>query len=202
MGDNVYLGDRNGVRTPMQWSGDRNAGFSSGQLAAAVPAVDHRSGVPLPVDQRRRPAEQPALAAVVDEAPDRAAPAAPGVRARLAHIPAPGEPAHRRVHARVRRREDPRRRQHVALRPVRRAGHERHRGLVPVEMFGRVEFPRVEDAAAGTEPCAARLPVVLARGRSERSRARSCARPTSSRRRSSKRQPTWAPCSAVRLGTS
>jgi maltose alpha-D-glucosyltransferase/alpha-amylase len=28
MGDNVYLGDRRGVRTPMQWSGDRNAGFS------------------------------------------------------------------------------------------------------------------------------------------------------------------------------
>ena len=28
MGDNIYLGDRNGVRTPMQWSYDRNAGFS------------------------------------------------------------------------------------------------------------------------------------------------------------------------------
>jgi maltose alpha-D-glucosyltransferase/alpha-amylase len=28
MGDNIYLGDRNGVRTPMQWSMDRNAGFS------------------------------------------------------------------------------------------------------------------------------------------------------------------------------
>ncbi|GMU23689.1 MAG: trehalose synthase [Phycisphaerae bacterium] len=28
MGDNIFLGDRDGVRTPMQWSGDRNAGFS------------------------------------------------------------------------------------------------------------------------------------------------------------------------------
>ncbi len=28
MGDNIYVGDRNGVRTPMQWSVDRNAGFS------------------------------------------------------------------------------------------------------------------------------------------------------------------------------
>ncbi len=28
MGDNIYLGDRNGVRTPMQWSPDRNAGFT------------------------------------------------------------------------------------------------------------------------------------------------------------------------------
>src|SRR5581483_8400726 len=27
MGDNIFLGDRNGVRTPMQWSADRNAGF-------------------------------------------------------------------------------------------------------------------------------------------------------------------------------
>src|SRR5690606_2414805 len=28
MGDNIYLGDRNGVRTPMQWNADRNGGFS------------------------------------------------------------------------------------------------------------------------------------------------------------------------------
>jgi maltose alpha-D-glucosyltransferase / alpha-amylase len=33
MGDNLYLGDRNGVRTPMQWSGDRNAGFSAADPA-------------------------------------------------------------------------------------------------------------------------------------------------------------------------
>lgn len=33
MGDNIYLGDRNGVRTPMQWNGDRNAGFSRADAA-------------------------------------------------------------------------------------------------------------------------------------------------------------------------
>ena len=33
MGDNIYLGDRDGVRTPMQWSGDRNGGFSRADFA-------------------------------------------------------------------------------------------------------------------------------------------------------------------------
>jgi len=42
MGDNPYLGDRDGVRTPMQWSADRNAGFSDGH--------PHRLYLPLIVD--------------------------------------------------------------------------------------------------------------------------------------------------------
>ncbi|MFL5843375.1 MAG: alpha-glucosidase C-terminal domain-containing protein, partial [Solirubrobacteraceae bacterium] len=42
MGDNVYLGDRDGVRTPMQWTGDRNGGFSRADFAAlyAPPLMD------------------------------------------------------------------------------------------------------------------------------------------------------------------
>jgi len=36
MGDNVHLGDRDGVRTPMQWSGDRNGGFSRADPASLV----------------------------------------------------------------------------------------------------------------------------------------------------------------------
>ena len=42
MGDNVYLGDRDGVRTPMQWTGDRNGGFSTGDFAQiyAPPSMD------------------------------------------------------------------------------------------------------------------------------------------------------------------
>src|ERR1700694_1410736 len=39
MGDNFYLGDRNGVRTPMQWTPDRNAGFSRGDGAALYAPV-------------------------------------------------------------------------------------------------------------------------------------------------------------------
>ncbi|HWX83668.1 MAG TPA: maltose alpha-D-glucosyltransferase [Xanthobacteraceae bacterium] len=36
MGDNIHLGDRNGVRTPMQWTPDRNGGFSRADPAALV----------------------------------------------------------------------------------------------------------------------------------------------------------------------
>ncbi len=39
MGDNIYVGDRNGVRTPMQWTGDRNAGFSRADPSQLYQAV-------------------------------------------------------------------------------------------------------------------------------------------------------------------
>jgi maltose alpha-D-glucosyltransferase/alpha-amylase len=46
MGDNVYLGDRDGVRTPMQWTADRNAGFSRADFAQLYlpPLMDPVSG--------------------------------------------------------------------------------------------------------------------------------------------------------------
>ena len=53
MGDNIWLGDRDGVRTPMQWTPDRNAGFSVGHAGQAAPAADPGPGLRLPERQRR-----------------------------------------------------------------------------------------------------------------------------------------------------
>ncbi len=57
MGDNIYLGDRNSVRTPMQWSPDRNAGFSAAnpqQLYLPIIADPeyHYEAVNVEVEQR------------------------------------------------------------------------------------------------------------------------------------------------------
>ena len=87
MGDNVYLGDRDAVRTPMQWSPDRNAGFSD--------ANPQRLYLPVIIDpeyhyetrQRRGPGPEPELAAVVDAAAHRPARPAPGVRAGRDRVP-------------------------------------------------------------------------------------------------------------------
>ncbi|MCL6646900.1 MAG: maltose alpha-D-glucosyltransferase [Chloroflexi bacterium] len=57
MGDNIYLGDRDGVRTPMQWSSDRNAGFSEANeqqlyLPVIVDPEYHYQAVNVAVQQK------------------------------------------------------------------------------------------------------------------------------------------------------
>ena len=72
MGDNIYLGDRNGVRTPMQWSPDRNAGFSRAdpQRLYLPPIMDPIYGYQaVNVEAQTRDA---VLAAELDAAHDRA----------------------------------------------------------------------------------------------------------------------------------
>jgi maltose alpha-D-glucosyltransferase/alpha-amylase len=57
MGDNIYLGDRDGVRTPMQWSSDRNGGFSRADPERLVlpPIMDPLSGYgAINVESQRR----------------------------------------------------------------------------------------------------------------------------------------------------
>lgn len=59
MGENIYLGDRNGVRTPMQWSSDRNAGFSRANpqslfLPVNLDPENHYEAVNVEVQQANR----------------------------------------------------------------------------------------------------------------------------------------------------
>ena len=82
MGDNVYLGDRDAVRTPMQWSADRNGGFSScnpQQLFLPLVIDPQHHFEALNVEAQRR---QSGVAVVVDAAPHHLAQATPRVRAR------------------------------------------------------------------------------------------------------------------------
>ena len=82
MGDNIWLGDRDGVRTPMQWTPDRNAGFSS-----ATPGKLHLPAIQDPVYGYQSVNVEAQLrghvvAAALDPADDPRPQAAPGVRAR------------------------------------------------------------------------------------------------------------------------
>jgi maltose alpha-D-glucosyltransferase/alpha-amylase len=145
MGDNVYLGDRNGVRTPMQWTGDRNAGFSRADV--------HALYAPLVADPVY------GYQAVNVEAQERL----PGsllnwmkrlIRIRRAY-PVFGRgtleflhPENRRVLAYLREHEGvtvlcvanlSRFAQYVEL------DLSRFHGRQPVEMIGRVHFPRIGD---------------------------------------------------------
>ena len=115
MGDNIYLGDRNGVRTPMQWSPDRNAGFSRAdpQRLYLPPIMDPVYGYEaVNVEAQLR---EPSSLLQLDAAHARRAQdaARPSAAARFAFLQ-PGQPQDPRVPARVRRRSDPVRRQPVA----------------------------------------------------------------------------------------
>ena len=144
MGDNIYLGDRNGVRTPMQWTGDRNGGFSRADPARlyAPPIMDPVYG----------------YQAINVEAQERAPfsllnwmkrmiglrKQSTGLRPRHDRVPARAEPQGARVRAPLRGRHGPLRRQPVAHRCSRSSSIcPRFKGMTPVEMLGLTEFPRI-----------------------------------------------------------
>ena len=122
MGDNVYLGDRDGVRTPMQWTGDRNGGFSRADFAQLYlpPLMD--PGVRLPGRQRRGAAPLADVAAAVAPALRRAAQGAPGVRPRHLRDARDVQPACFRPRPAARERHRAVRPQPRALGAGRRAG--------------------------------------------------------------------------------
>ncbi|TBR18345.1 maltose alpha-D-glucosyltransferase [bacterium] len=143
MGDNIYLGDRDGVRTPMQWSADRNAGFSRCEAERCFAA---------PVSNPRAPYQ-----AVNVESQQHSPNSMLNWMKRLIDLrrrhKAFGrgslellEPENRRVLAFLRVFED----QHVLVvgnlsRFVQPAALElpAYRGWTPVEMFGHTRFPPV-----------------------------------------------------------
>ena len=143
-----------------------------GQSAAALPAGHHRPRVPLAGGQRRGPAGEPELAAVVDEAAHRPAPALQGLRPRLARDPA----------ARTTARSSP---SSAATRTsaswcvVNLSRHvqcaeldlSEFRGAVPVELFGNTGVPARRRPALLHHARAPRLLLVLARVRARRAPA-------------------------------
>ncbi len=145
MGDNIYLGDRNGVRTPMQWSADRNAGFSKANpqklyLPIIIDPEYHYETVNVEA-QRDNPHSllwwTKRLIAL------RKRYKAFG-RGSLEFL----QPENRKVIAFVRSYEEER---ILVVANLSRfvQGVEldlsAFQGMVPVEMFGRIDFPRVAD---------------------------------------------------------
>jgi maltose alpha-D-glucosyltransferase/alpha-amylase len=145
MGDNIHLGDRNGVRTPMQWSGDRNAGFSSAAAESLyLPVITDPEYHYLSVNveaQEKNPQQLLWWMKRLIALRKRFQAFGRGTIRFL-------EPENRRVLAYLREYDNERILvvanlsrfvQYVDL------DLRRYRGLTPVEMFGRNRFPAITD---------------------------------------------------------
>jgi len=145
MGDNIYLGDRNGVRTPMQWDGDRNAGFSD--------ANPQRLYLPVVIDP-----EYHAQAVNVANQDENPSSLLWWMRRLIAlrnrfHAFSRGSldvllPENRKVLAFLRVFEDERILVVVNLSRFTQAVEldlSAYRGMTPVELFGSTQFPEIGD---------------------------------------------------------
>ena len=103
MGDNIWLGDRDGVRTPMQWTPDRNAGLLHGDARQAAPAGDPGPGLRLPERQRRGGARERLVAAALDASDDPRPARAPRLRPGRLHRPRRQQPERALLRPRARR---------------------------------------------------------------------------------------------------
>ncbi len=145
MGDNIYLGDRNGVRTPMQWNADRNAGFSKADPQRLyLPVVQSPEHSPTAINVETQQNNPHSLLWWMKRliALRRRHPAFGRAPIEFLH------PENRKVLAFLRCTDDERILvvvnlsrfvQHVEL------DLRRFRGLAPVEMFGQNEFPPIGD---------------------------------------------------------
>ncbi len=145
MGDNVFVGDRNGVRTPMQWNGDRNAGFSQANrqqlyLPVIVDPEYHYEAVNVEVQQANPQSLLWWMKRIIDLRKRHPA----FSRGTLEFL----HPENHRILAFLRRHEGQtvmvvanlsRFVQPVELDLAEFTGH------VPVELMGRVEFPMIDE---------------------------------------------------------
>ena len=145
MGDNVYLGDRNGVRTPMQWNAYHNAGFSEADNAAlyAPPVVD----VPFGYTgcERRGAGAHLDLAAALDAPHDPGAAEVARLRPRHLRGAHAGQPPRARLPAPLRGRRGAVRQQPVALRA---AGGARPVAVQRLDAGGAVQRPGISPGSA------------------------------------------------------
>ena len=92
MGDNIYLGDRDAVRTPMQWTPDRNGGFSR-PTSHSSSSRRYGPGLRLPGRERRGRAARPLVVPPLAAADARGAPPATRFRDRLDRGPPADNPS-------------------------------------------------------------------------------------------------------------
>ncbi len=106
MGDNIFLGDRNGVRTPMQWSSDRNGGFSRAdpQGLYLPPIMD--PDLRLRLGERRGSGTRAVVAAQLDAPDPRGSARLQCVRPRYVRAAASGQPQDPRLRPPLRKRDD------------------------------------------------------------------------------------------------
>jgi maltose alpha-D-glucosyltransferase/alpha-amylase len=143
MGDNIYLGDRNGVRTPMQWSADRNAGFSGAdpQRLYAPVIMDPLYGYQM-VNVEAQERSPSSLLNWMRRAIALRRRHHTFGRGTIRFV----DPANHRVLAYIREHEDER---ILCVANLSRQAQPceldlgRYRGRVPVEMLGGTEFPRI-----------------------------------------------------------
>ena len=153
MGDNIYLGDRNGVRTPMQWSSDQNAGFSRANPQSLYLPIILDPGVSLRGGQRGGTAAQPAFAALVDAAAARVAQTLAGIGRRQMRVSPAGKPEHSQLTSCATRHETLLVVANLSrfVQPV-ELDLSAFTGSVPVELFGRTEFPIINERPYFLDP--------------------------------------------------
>ena len=144
MGDNIWLGDRDGVRTPMQWTPDRNAGFSTCDPGRLYLPVNMDSIYGYQVTNVESQTRNSLLAAALDAADDPGPQGQPGLRHGHVHRPRRQQPV--RAQLRARRSATTSCCASTTCRASRRRSSSTcgpWEGVQPIELMGGAQFPQI-----------------------------------------------------------